>query len=114
MSRPPKKKPKPSRPAALRGPSPADFNEVLRLIDAARGRAVATVNKELIDLYWTIGEHISRKISADGWGQGTVETPRGVHPATASPMRGASPPLISGGCGSSSRPIATSQNSQRC
>ena len=30
--------------------SPADFDDVLRLIDAARGRAVATVNKELIDL----------------------------------------------------------------
>jgi predicted nuclease of restriction endonuclease-like (RecB) superfamily len=54
--------------------SPADFDDVLRLIDAARGRAVAAVNKELIDLYWTIGEHISRKIADDGWGQGTVET----------------------------------------
>jgi predicted nuclease of restriction endonuclease-like (RecB) superfamily len=51
----------------------ADFDDVLRLIDAARGRAVAAVNKELIDLYWNIGEHISRKIAADGWGQGTVE-----------------------------------------
>ncbi len=40
---------------------------------AARARALAAVNKELIDLYWNIGEHISRKIAADGWGQGTVE-----------------------------------------
>lgn len=46
---------------------------MLRLIDAARVRAVAAVNKELIGLYWTIGEHISRKIAADGWGQGTVQ-----------------------------------------
>jgi predicted nuclease of restriction endonuclease-like (RecB) superfamily len=53
--------------------SPADFDDVLRLIDAARGRAVAAVNKELIDLYWNIGEYISRKIAAEGWGQGTVE-----------------------------------------
>jgi hypothetical protein len=52
---------------------PAGFDDVLRLIDAARGRAVAAVNKELIDLYWDIGEHISRKIAAEGWGQGTVE-----------------------------------------
>jgi transposase len=29
--------------------SPADFDDVLRLIDAARGRAVAAVNKELIE-----------------------------------------------------------------
>ncbi len=54
-------------------PAHADFEDVLRLIDAARGRAVAAVNRELIDLYWNVGEHISRKIAADGWGQGTVE-----------------------------------------
>ncbi len=62
-----------SRTTALTTPSAADFDDVLRLIDAARSRAVAAVNKELIDLYWNIGEHISRKIAADGWGQGTVE-----------------------------------------
>ncbi len=59
---------------AVPTPSPlADFEEVLRLIEAARDRAVSAVNKELIDLYWNIGEHISRKIAAAGWGQGTVE-----------------------------------------
>lgn len=52
--------------------SQADFDEVLRLIDAARTRAVAAVNTALIDLYWQIGEHISRRVAADGWGQGTV------------------------------------------
>jgi predicted nuclease of restriction endonuclease-like (RecB) superfamily len=54
-------------------PAHADFDEVLRLIDGARSRAVASVNKELIELYWTIGEHISRRIAGDGWGKGTVE-----------------------------------------
>ncbi|MHB1423641.1 MAG: PDDEXK nuclease domain-containing protein [Gemmataceae bacterium] len=53
--------------------SPADFDEVIGLIDAARTRALAAVNTELIDLYWKIGEHISRKIAAEGWGQGTVK-----------------------------------------
>jgi quinoprotein glucose dehydrogenase len=57
----------------LTAASPTDFDEVLRLIDTARGRAVAAVNKELIDLHWNIGEHISRKIAAEGWGKGTVE-----------------------------------------
>jgi predicted nuclease of restriction endonuclease-like (RecB) superfamily len=52
---------------------PADFDVVLRLIDAARSRAVAAVNTTLIDLYWNIGEHISGKIAEDGWGKGTVE-----------------------------------------
>jgi len=54
-------------------PSQADFDEVLALIDAARARAFAAVNTTLIDLYWTIGEHISRKIADEDWGKGTVE-----------------------------------------
>jgi predicted nuclease of restriction endonuclease-like (RecB) superfamily len=72
MSKAPKKLPSPPKPPPA-APPPADFEDVLRLIDAARGRAVAAVNKELIDLYWSIGERISHKIAADGWGQGTVE-----------------------------------------
>jgi predicted nuclease of restriction endonuclease-like (RecB) superfamily len=50
-----------------------DFDAVLALIDAARTRAIAAVNTALIDLYWNIGEHISQRIAADGWGEGTVE-----------------------------------------
>ena len=72
MSRTPKKKPKRSGPAALTASLPADFDDVLRLIDAARVRAVTAVNTTLIDLYWNIGEYISRKIADDGWGQGTI------------------------------------------
>ena len=49
-----------------------DFDEVLRLIDAARTRAVAAVNTTLIELYWSIGEYISQRIAAAGWGKGTV------------------------------------------
>jgi predicted nuclease of restriction endonuclease-like (RecB) superfamily len=52
---------------------PADFDEVLCMIDAARSRAVASVNTQLIDLHWQIGEHISRKIATRGWGEGTVK-----------------------------------------
>jgi predicted nuclease of restriction endonuclease-like (RecB) superfamily len=74
MSKTPKKKPKTTKPAALTQPSQTDFDDVLLLIDSARGRAIAAVNKELIDLYWKIGEHISGKIGAEGWGQGTVKT----------------------------------------
>jgi predicted nuclease of restriction endonuclease-like (RecB) superfamily len=62
------------RPAGRpEAPSPTDFDIVLQLIEAARVRALAAVNTELIDLYWSIGEHISRRIEADGWGKGTVE-----------------------------------------
>jgi predicted nuclease of restriction endonuclease-like (RecB) superfamily len=52
---------------------PADFDEVLRLIDAARTRALATVNQELVGLYWQIGEYISRKLESAAWGEGVVE-----------------------------------------
>jgi predicted nuclease of restriction endonuclease-like (RecB) superfamily len=51
----------------------AAFDEVLNLIDAAKARAVSAVNTALIELNWQIGEHISQKIAAEGWGQGTVE-----------------------------------------
>lgn len=73
MSKAPKKKTNLPQPASPTPSSQADFEEVLRLIDVARGRAVAAVNKELINLYWSIGEHISSKVAAEGWGKGTVE-----------------------------------------
>jgi hypothetical protein len=48
------------------------FAEVLYLIQSARQRAYQAVNSELVTLCWRIGEYISRKIEADGWGKGTV------------------------------------------
>ena len=54
-------------------PAVGEFEEVLALIDAARSRAVAAVNHELVDLYWQIGEYISRKIESAAWGDGVVE-----------------------------------------
>ncbi len=62
-----------AKPETPNAPSPTDFDEVLRLIDAARTRAVAAVNTTLIELYWSIGEYISRKIESAGWGEGMVE-----------------------------------------
>jgi predicted nuclease of restriction endonuclease-like (RecB) superfamily len=55
-------------------PSRADFDVVLSFIAAARSRAFIAVNTALIDLYWQIGEHISQRIAADRWGEGTVES----------------------------------------
>lgn len=58
----------------LPSPAPADgFAPVIALIQAARGRAYQAVNTALIDLYWQIGEHISRKIAAAEWGDGVVD-----------------------------------------
>ena len=49
------------------------FDAIVRLIDAARQRAYQAVNTALIDLYWQIGENISRRIAAAEWGAGVVD-----------------------------------------
>ncbi len=75
MSKTPPKKAKPSaaRRVAANAPSQADFDAVLGLIEAARTKAYAAVNTTLIELYWSIGQYISRKAAEDGWGKGTVD-----------------------------------------
>ncbi len=50
-----------------------EFAEVLHLIEAARHRAYQAVNVAMIELYWSVGEHISRKISDAEWGDGVVD-----------------------------------------
>ena len=48
------------------------FSEVTNLIEAARQKAFQAINTALIDLYWQIGETISRKIKSAEWGDGVV------------------------------------------
>jgi len=50
----------------------AAFDEVVGLIQTARGRSLQAVNTEMIDLYWRIGDYLHHKIEADGWAKGTV------------------------------------------
>ncbi|MCL2298081.1 MAG: PDDEXK nuclease domain-containing protein [Proteobacteria bacterium] len=54
-------------------PQPVDFADIAHLIATARQRAVQAVNTTLIELYWQIGERISRKIAASEWGDGVVD-----------------------------------------
>lgn len=49
-----------------------DFIEITQLITAARQRAVLAVNTALIELYWQVGQTISRKIAQAEWGDGVV------------------------------------------
>lgn len=49
------------------------FAEVVNLIVQARKRAYQSANVQLIDLCWKVGEHVSLRIKADGWGKGTVK-----------------------------------------
>ena len=56
-----------------RQPEEAGFTEIVRLIGASRERAMQAVNTALIELYWQIGEVISRRVAAAQWGEGTVD-----------------------------------------
>ncbi len=51
---------------------PPDFREILDLIAVARQRAYQAVNTALIDLYWQVGSHLSRKIASAEWGEGVI------------------------------------------
>jgi predicted nuclease of restriction endonuclease-like (RecB) superfamily len=50
----------------------AAFAEVAQIIASARRRAMQSVNTALIDLYWQVGEYISRKIESAEWGDAVV------------------------------------------
>lgn len=51
-----------------------NFQEVLTLIKEARFKALKSVNKQLIKLYWSVGEYISNKVDAEEWGKNTIES----------------------------------------
>lgn len=55
------------------GPEEAGFTEIVRLIGSSRERAMQAVNTALIELYWQIGEVISRRVAAAQWGESTVD-----------------------------------------
>lgn len=48
------------------------FLEIIQLIQNSRIAAMQSVNTTLINLYWSIGEYISRKVKSAEWGQSVV------------------------------------------
>jgi predicted nuclease of restriction endonuclease-like (RecB) superfamily len=48
------------------------FTEIIQLIKESRSNAIKAVNAELINLYWNIGEYISKKIEQSEWGDSVV------------------------------------------
>jgi predicted nuclease of restriction endonuclease-like (RecB) superfamily len=64
-------------PRTKGGDAPADYVEVLadmkRLIADSRHRALATVNRELVCLYWQIGYVIVQQQEKANWGDAVVE-----------------------------------------
>lgn len=48
------------------------FTDIIKLIKQSRTNAIKAVNAELINLYWKIGEYISKKIEQSEWGDSVV------------------------------------------
>jgi len=48
------------------------FFDIIQLIKQSRTNAIKTVNSELINLYWNIGEFISKKLELAEWGDSVV------------------------------------------
>lgn len=51
-----------------------DFDTIRSIIQTSQSNVVHLINKELISLYWKIGEYVSNKILQDGWGKSTVKS----------------------------------------
>lgn len=49
------------------------FGDVLNMIYSAKQKAEYQVNSTVIELYWTIGEYVSKQIDENGWGKSTVK-----------------------------------------
>ena len=70
------------------------FNEVLALIHSSRHKAMQAVNTQLIELYWQVGAHISRKIERAEWGDSVI-TQLAAHLAHTQPgLRGFTRPNL--------------------
>ena len=54
-------------------PEEQDFRAILTLIQGARQRVWHAANLAVVELYWHIGEYISRKVTEQGWGRSTVQ-----------------------------------------
>src|SRR3954449_4258579 len=80
---------KPPVPPKVAATTPAaDFEAVVAMIAAARSQATAAVNTTLIELYWKIGEFISRRIESAAWGEGVVEGLAPPHAQSHPGLRG--------------------------
>lgn len=49
------------------------FDEVISIIENARESAFRAVNRELINMYWDIGEYVSSRVAEGGWGKSVVK-----------------------------------------
>lgn len=50
----------------------SEFDEIVAIIEQSRQRAFRAVNRELIEMYWQIGQYISEKVKSNAWGKSIV------------------------------------------
>ena len=50
-----------------------DFAEIVSIIEKAKVKIYKAINTGIIDMYWDVGEYISRKVAENGWGKGTIQ-----------------------------------------
>jgi predicted nuclease of restriction endonuclease-like (RecB) superfamily len=48
------------------------FDDVISIIEKAHESAFRAVNRVLINMYWDIGEYVSRRVSESGWGKSII------------------------------------------
>ncbi|WP_238160914.1 PDDEXK nuclease domain-containing protein [Flavobacterium cupreum] len=49
------------------------FTDIIQLIKQSRSKAITTVNTEMINLYWNIGQYIHNRIETAQWGKSVVQ-----------------------------------------
>ncbi|MEA3499021.1 MAG: DUF1016 N-terminal domain-containing protein, partial [Campylobacterota bacterium] len=50
-----------------------EFSDILSQIQTSKQKAYAQINATLVELYWSIGKHISIKAKQHSWGKSVVE-----------------------------------------
>lgn len=70
------------------------FSEVKQLIDQAKRQAYNVVNKELINLYWSVGKLISEKVNQSEWGESVIKNLADYLKKTEPDMKGFSTPNL--------------------
>lgn len=90
-----------------------DFRQITSLINAARHRAFQAVNTELIDLYWRVGEYISRKLDSAAWGESVVDDLARYIKKQHPELKGFAGRIFFG-CGNFLKPTGTTQKSRHC
>ena len=53
--------------------NPGQFDEVIHIIDNARSRAIKAVNAELIQMYWKVGEYLSKEAENAAFGDAYID-----------------------------------------